>query len=564
MFNPSYIISRMLLLIATALALQSEETLLTPTAGETVEAAALSPDGKGWFAIVASGKTRALVVNGRRIGAISPSTRDSDACGWSPDGASWAGIVIEPDQTEPSLLLKGKALARVPLRGDRTKWAFHPHSGQFWASADRGGPAGIELFLGEKSLGRFQSGGAMLTAEPPGGPGPLLLSASDGKECFVFTDGRRLGPFDKLESFVATNVSQKGWGFVGRRAKSVEVWINGTKHGPYDQTGPPLFDDAGRRHMFLAWKGDEALCVVDGKPHAGSDAVMWGGFSPDGTRWIGAVKRKQGWTVLVDGKEIDGPKGAYGSHATQLRIANSGRWIAIAEIDAKNTVVVDGKEVATVDEARNPVLSPDGSRWAVAVSRSGTWTILCDSGEIPLAVKEIAVLGSSWLAVGGPGGARRVALDGKLLDGVYARAEFLRPGWRHPNLPVGVFATREQETFIITEQGVFGPYPRPVESCSKSGSALLAQSGSIPDRWGVVLRSGKPAEAYPVASAVALSAGGAHSGGVLKDKNTTRLLFDGKEIAAVAGTPMGAPVVLDSRVIALVVRDGALLRVTAP
>lgn len=146
-----------------------------------------------------------------------------------------------------------------------------------------------------------------------------------------------------------------------------------------------VFSPDGKHHGYKAYKGDKRVAVIDGSEGQEYDEIWWIFFSQDGERYAYKAKKDGQEIVVVDGIE----EGPYKASSDPI-ISSAGQHVLYTMAEEslgpyRDNVVVDGmvQELKGVD----PVISPDGSRWAYYLSsvyRGRTGYIVLDGEVIAL------------------------------------------------------------------------------------------------------------------------------------------------------------------------------------
>ena len=127
-----------------------------------------------------------------------------------------------------------------------------------------------------------------------------------------------------------------------------------------------VFSPDGKHHGYKAYKGDKRVAVIDGSEGQEYDEIWWIFFSQEGERYAYKAKKDGQEIVVVDGIE----EGPYKASSDPI-ISSAGQHVLYTMAEEslgpyRDNVVVDGvvQELKGVD----PVISPDGSRWAYYLS----------------------------------------------------------------------------------------------------------------------------------------------------------------------------------------------------
>ncbi|MFZ3149463.1 MAG: HEAT repeat domain-containing protein [Methanothrix sp.] len=224
-----------------------------------------------------------------------------------------------------------------------------------------------------------------------------------------------------------------------------------------------VFSSNGEHYAYKALVGDKRIAVVDGFEGQKYDEIYKIVFSQDGERYAYMADKGDRVVVVVDGKE----EGPYDSTSGDPSISSSGQHVlyTIAK-EGKNYVVVDG--VVQEQVGYNPVVSPDGSRWAYSRSASyvGDPCYIVLDGEVMDLGKDNRVS----QMVFSPDG-KRFAYDLVLGGGAYGNHVVVADGVRGKEYPfpgvgkivfcsdgsrAAYWAKAEDEGFMMVLDGVEG------------------------------------------------------------------------------------------------------------
>lgn len=134
--------------------------------------------------------------------------------------------------------------------------------------------------------------------------------------------------------------------------------INGS---PYTSVRNFIFSPNGQHFAYDASVGDKEIVVVDGSEGQKYDKVYDIVFSQDGRRYAYQATKDGKPVMVVDGRE-EGPYGHIGDNPV---ISSAGQHVLFyisREGESESHVVVDGEIQEKI--GWDPVISPDGSRWA--------------------------------------------------------------------------------------------------------------------------------------------------------------------------------------------------------
>ncbi len=150
---------------------------------------------------------------------------------------------------------------------------------------------------------------------------------------------------------------------------------------PLSQPDPPVFNLDHTRMAYAIRNKDEWIAIVDGKETAGYEAIKGFTFSLSGNRLAYAARDTGGWRVVVDGQKgnsyedilspVFSPDGKHIAYAAR----SGGRWRIVE--DGKNGPDFEG-------DILSPVFSPDGWHIAYAARKDGAWRVVLDGKDGPL------------------------------------------------------------------------------------------------------------------------------------------------------------------------------------
>jgi HEAT repeat protein len=126
-----------------------------------------------------------------------------------------------------------------------------------------------------------------------------------------------------------------------------------------------VFSPDGEHYAYKALVGDKRMAVVDGIDGQKYDEIYKIVFSQDGGRYAYMADKAGQVVVVVDGRE----EGPYESTTGDPIVSFAGQHVLYTIVkEGRNHVVVDGEVQEQV--GYDPVVSPDGSRWAYSRSAS--------------------------------------------------------------------------------------------------------------------------------------------------------------------------------------------------
>jgi hypothetical protein len=203
------------------------------------------------------------------------------------------------------------------------------------------------------SIDKSSSEGAM-QANDPAGIYHAIFSAQkidDQHQAYIRND-----PSATIAYYSNRTREGDSWVFAGpeRREGRTYTWL-----------GDPVFSQDGHHIAYAARKADSnsMLAVVDGDEGQEYDRIYKIVFSADGGRYAYMADKGNQVVMVVDGQE----EGPYDSISGDPVVSSGGQHVLYTITkESTNYVVVDGEVQKHV--GYDPVVSPEGSRWAYSRS----------------------------------------------------------------------------------------------------------------------------------------------------------------------------------------------------
>ena len=260
-----------------------------------------------------------------------------------------------------------------------------------------------------------------------------------------------------------------------------------------------VFSSNGEHYAYKALVGDKRIAVVDGSEGQKYDEIYKIVFSRDGGRYAYMADKGDQVVVVVDGKE----EGPYDSTSDDPIISSSGQHVlyTIAK-EGTNYVVVDGDIQEQV--GYNPVVSPDGSRWAY--SRSASYA----------------------------GDPCYIVLDGEVMDlgkdNRVSQMVFSSDGKRFAyDLVPGAGAYGDHVVVVDGVRGKKYPFPGVGKIVFSSDGRRTAYWAKAQDGGFMMVLDGVEGRIYDEINDPVFSPDGDHVAYIAKDKDGKFVVLDGKE-----------------------------------
>lgn len=241
----------------------------------------------------------------------------------------------------------------------------------------------------------------------------IVYSAQRGRDWFVIRNDVEEGPpFDAIlaRSITVSRTGRVAW--AGTRGDSVHVVIDGTPGAGWDGVAGIRFDPGGTHAGFIGRRAGSQFVVIDGRTHGPYEAVADFAWLDDG---IAALVRRGGAWSAITGAVQHGPYRAVGalrtvgdSWAFLARTADSDRIIEpagagpvfqailpgslqlhpvtrrtayIARVPAGMIAVVAGRAGPPATQVRSLAFSADGERFGYIARRDGLDHVIIDHAE---------------------------------------------------------------------------------------------------------------------------------------------------------------------------------------
>ena len=232
----------------------------------------------------------------------------------------------------------------------------------------------------------------------PASPLPAIPAlVGDGRGLFYAAFGRETSKFyhDDEVLFETPSIREWSWRLPGavsadgkvmatdvRNLKSGKsgIAINGKIGDLYSGTvSPPVLSRDGRVCAFVAEADEGYRVVVNGNPGAVYDWVTQPAVSSDGTVVAYAADSEKQW-FLVTGEKKSKVPGPVGGVFLGVGEKTLGYWRAYGKgPDARQRIVVDGREGQEFAQVFEPKFSPDGKHVAYSArTPDDTWRIMVD------------------------------------------------------------------------------------------------------------------------------------------------------------------------------------------
>ena len=266
-------------------------------------------------------------------------------------------------------------------------------------------------------------------------------------------------------------------------AVKVQVVINGKPGRLWDEMiggrdGVVKFAPHGR-YAYVARENGKPVLVIDDQPQESFDSVALDvvQFSQDGKATMYHAFRSGKLYVVVNGKQF-GPYATVQGESFSADGLHTG-WIAQKQLNGAGSVYIDGKEVATVDEASPLVLSPDGKRWAFLAKTSNgvvTRVMGVSPAEYAYFQPPIAFSPDGAHLLSEPPGQGLVVIDGKSVAHVEVkppdRQAFAQAPWG-PDGTVRCIGTGK--TYLIQPDGTIAATLDGYATFSASGKRVVTR-----------------------------------------------------------------------------------------
>jgi dipeptidyl aminopeptidase/acylaminoacyl peptidase len=164
------------------------------------------------------------------------------------------------------------------------------------------------------------------------------------------------------------------------------VVTGGHEEPSFDEIAAAALSRDGNRYGYLARRGEQWFCVVDGvqspfdADHSKLGRQWRFTFSPDGKRYAFICQRREQWVVFLDGRELHAGEGIV---CSSILFSPDGRHVVFVrqKQDKSETVVFDGVESRPYDGATMPAFSADSRHFGYTARFGDHWFVLVDGRE---------------------------------------------------------------------------------------------------------------------------------------------------------------------------------------
>ena len=317
------------------------ETLLAPFPPEVYDSAVISPDARRIAYVVASGRQKAVVVDGDL----------EEACD------RIAGLLFSPNSKWHAYAARGADEWFIVINGRRQP------------GYQRVGPPVFSPDSKRLAYVALLADGKRTVVEAPKGPGAsydlisagMIVFSPDSRRlaygvvnngrCYLVVDDEQIGPYDDLGTWTGYHFSPDGSriALVAKVDKKLCVVVDGKRQSPYHEIGDLAFGPAGKRLAYsaAAAKGGKWQVIIDGQPQTPYDAIGEGTltFSPDGKHVAYVAGLGSKWLVVVDGRELTKYDGI-----DQMTFSPDSRFVAyVARLGDTRMVVINNRQQKLYD-----------------------------------------------------------------------------------------------------------------------------------------------------------------------------------------------------------------------
>jgi hypothetical protein len=184
-------------------------------------------------------------------------------------------------------------------------------------------------------------------------------------ETYLLWNGRRLGPYDRVERLELSRSGGGGPGYIAVRGERSALLVNGRTYHLPAASSPEMISPDGRRLVWTVQVDKRKRVVIDGRRGPTWDTTGEFIFSPDSRHLAYSVTNKGKACVVRDGV----PGGWY-NEITNLAYSPDGRHLAfIAQRGRQVFVVLDGRGVVNADTIKEFAFTGRGNHLAVV----GVW-----------------------------------------------------------------------------------------------------------------------------------------------------------------------------------------------
>jgi WD40-like Beta Propeller Repeat len=348
--------------------------------------------------------------------ALAPVLAGAEPPGWTvrevPLGPTGTLLDVSPDLTRVARLVKRGGKSRVLVDADEVSadedvlfFSFSPDSKRYALVRKRDGR--LRLVVDGAETWDWKGGGFFASVSSgfwfcPSGARWFLMT---GRVGFAISQFQRPGKYalvvdgkavaDDLDSVFVSSEDGRRIGYIARRpdasGKQVPTLVMLGADGEQAQHSDVQssceacdFSPAGQRLAYAVRRNDGWALVLDGVESGVYEEIKAVSFSADGKRVAYPGRRLAGWLAVVDGHEGKGyeelgeGRDALGRSRAILFSPDGKRVGYSARRRGAWVMVLDGVEGAEYQEVGGPVFSPDGKHVAYRAKQAGKWLVVAN------------------------------------------------------------------------------------------------------------------------------------------------------------------------------------------